>query len=612
MKQSKKKTITEEVHIDPKEIPAKIIKVKPTFKQQLSYVLISLALISSITLFILTIINSNNLIEQLKTIVSVSILVLFSLSFVFTALFADNKKGQGFVIVSSFLLTTFSIFNILDMQGMLKLPTQDIVPSFTNKNIIEVLNWSEQRNIKINQTYENSDKYDEYMIIDQSIEANTLSKNIDIIDVIVSSGPDLTKSMIFPNMVGKNVDELITFVEENHFSDVEVNFIISDTPKDTVLTQDKSGLLPRNTKIIITVSIGQESDIVPITLIDLTSKSKFYATTWLKRYGFKYELATDYSNTIKNNHVISQSKEAGKIFDPKLDQVDLVISKGNKITIPNLMTMSINDINKWIVDNRLRINFVEEYHNEIELGKIIKVSHQEGTIVEANTVITVTISKGILKVPSYNTLAEYLDWATNSNVTIDQSYEFSTSVSEGSIINIDPAIGSTLNANSSIKIIISSGKEYTVPNLIGKTKNEIQKICNDNSLNCDFTSSYSDTVASGRSIRQSKTVGSKISNKATITVVMSLGKKATTPVKPTPTPIVCDKSKTVQIFLRVGTSYNETVNMLKESYPNIKWSFSSGDPGYGNDGMFYTESKNAIHGKYFNFCDTVSVKIIKK
>lgn len=589
-----------------KELPvAKKIKEKISFKQQLSYISLSFTLITGILLFILTVLNSSNLIEQTKLIVSIAILVLFSLAFVFTGLSADNKKGQVFTTIGSVLLTSYFVLNILDFTGIFQLPTQDYLPDFTSVNIIEVMNWAEARNIKINQEYEDSDFFEEYTIIKQDVDADTLVKDVEELNILVSSGPDENKSVLFPLFIGKNVDDVIEYVEANFYTNVNIDFIVSTQPKDIVLEQNKSGMLSRNEKINIIVSIGNEDEIVPMKMLDFTGKSKFYAATWLKRYGFKYKLEAVYNKEVKLDYVVSQNVEKNILADPLNTNVELTISKGNKIIVPDLTNMSLAEINSWIVKNRLTIEFKDSYDEKIKEGNIISANYKKDDEVEQGTLIIITISKGVIKVPSFELASQYITWAEDFGINIKEEFAFNEDIAKGNIVKLSHAVGSVLKNNEEFVLTVSNGKAITVPSLVNKTKAEIQKICSQNNIKCSFTDAYSNNVASGRSIKQSVRSGSKISTDAIVRITMSIGKKPTAPV--------CDKNETVLATKRFpGKTVSESKQILNEAYPGIKFSFKTGSPGYGVTGHFYGSLWDKMEaGIYLNYCDTYTIYIIQ-
>ena len=105
-------------------------------------------------------------------------------------------------------------------------------------------------------------------------------------------------------MIGRNLDDLIEFIDKNFMNNVTINFEISDTDKDTIIAQDKNGEIRRNSDITFVISLGSEiSDTV--TMENLVGMKLFDAELWLKRNGIKYEIKYEFSDKSKNE-ILSQ------------------------------------------------------------------------------------------------------------------------------------------------------------------------------------------------------------------------------------------------------------------------------------------------------------------
>lgn len=607
--------------------------------QIITNIFLSITFISSITYLIFVIANSQHVIDQMAEIIIALLFVVFTISFLFVCLNIRSKKEQVQTLISSILLTIFFLFLLLYKANIFQLPTQPYVENFTGKSITEVIRWGEENKITIEQTYEASDSVEEYHIISQNVEAGTLIKDIETLTVTVSNGPDIKKEVIFPNMIGKNVDEVINFVEENYFTNVTIDFIVSSEEKDIVIEQDLSGQIPRDSEIHIKVSLGEEEP-SQVEMVDLTNKSSFYAITWAKRNRIPYTLEYDYSDTVKQGYIITHQPGATTILNPNTDSIIFTVSKGGKIQVPDLMNMDMESITDWIIENHLRIEFTDQYDDNVQIGKPISVSYKQGEILESGTVVKVVISKGQLKMEKFSTPLEYRTWAEKYGVGYQENLEFSDTVPEGGIISISHQEGELIKNNDTIIITVSNGKQITVPKLVGKSKTEIQKICKENNLKCNFVyGGYSETVNKDVAMKQSKSSGSLVSSATTITITLSKGiiEKVTVPSftgqsqssiqnKCNELGITCkfeteanysstasnlatrqsasgkmNKGSTITVYLSrgpaktytiniqatwFGTTYNETVNTLKSKLeaacPGVTFQFQPKDVNEGS------------------------------
>lgn len=485
-------------------------------------IFIILSIISIIGLTIVTIINSNNLINNTEEIIKVLIILL--ISFIFSIYSFKNDKGNFLSILSSILLITYSLFNIGIEYNFIKLDEQGYVKDFTNKSLTEVVKWANSNNIELEQIYETSDLVEEYDIISQNIKEGTLVKEVDKLTVVVSSGPNYDKEIILPSFIGKNVDDVIRYVDENFLTNVNIDFIESTESRDNIIEQDKNGQIRRSDKINMVASIGALEDIGEMDMKDLSNLDLFHATTWLKRYGFKYVLEYEYSDKIEKNNIISQSVEKETKVNPLETEVTLTLSKGPKIKVINLKELSVEEITNWVIENSLKIEFIEEYDESVELGKVINVSVNENDEIEQGTLITVTISKGQLKMESFKTAAEFRDWAEKYGIEYNEEYKFDDKVSSGGIISSSHKEGEVIKNSDTVNIVVSQGKSVTVPNLVGKSKSEITKTCSSLGLKCTFKyGGYSDSVKKDVATSQNKKNGGKVASGTSVVITLSSG-----------------------------------------------------------------------------------------
>ncbi len=492
-------------------------------KKQSLHILLGISLMTTLIYFIYTVIKSMQIANQIATMISISLLCLFVSVFVGSAFINKDKKSK-YLLVASILITCYSTFNLLYDIGIIRLPNQGIVDNYYNKSLTEAIKWASKNNITLNQIYENSDSIDNYHIISQNVTPGTLTKKIKEMTITVSIGPDYGKEVTIPSMIGWTVDEVIKFVEDNHLNNIVIDFTMATNEKDTIISQVGSGSMKRNDYIYLVASLGNEEITEPVTMSDLTNKSTFYAVTWLKRNGLKYELAYDYSNKIMKDHVVKQSIAKDSNANPVSDIIKLTISKGGKITVPDLLNMTIEKVTQWIINNRLKISFTDQYDEKIKIGKIISANYKKGDIVEEDTLIMVVVSKGKLIMPSFDNVNSFIDWATKYNVPYQEDYQFNNDVDQGQIIKFSINNGETIKTGDTITVYISQGEPVTVPNFIGKSKTAITKECGNLGLSCTFVyGNYSETVAKDIATNQSKTSGSEVVKGTNISITLSKG-----------------------------------------------------------------------------------------
>lgn len=594
-----------------------------------------LTLITSLGYFIVNLMNGQTSVDFLATLLSGVLLVLFSILFVAASI--TNPRGKkGTVLLSGILLTLFNSIGILTTLGIVTIPAVGMVEDFSGKGLTDVVEWASKNNVTLVQDYEYSDMVSEYHIINQDVSAGTKIKDIKELTVAVSEGASPNKEVIIPTMVGWDTERVLTFVKDNFLSNVSVEFTESDKAKDTVIEQSKSGNLKRSEEIKLTFSFGEEKDKSDVTLLNLVNKSEFEAVFYLKQHSISYEIKHDFSNKIKRGNVAKQGKKAGdKIPVDSEDKLVLTISKGPKIKVPDLKKMSMTEITKWIIQNKLKLEFTDRYDDSIKDNEVIEVNHSKGDVIEQGELIKLVISKGKLVMQDFDSYDEFRDWADKYSINYEEKREFSDDVEAGKVIRYSYKKGDVIKNGDAIIVTISDGKKCEVPNLVGMSKNDIISKLKKLNLNYNFVYQASSKVAKDKAIKQSVSAGSEVSKGTTITITLSSGKASSTSSNsnsnknnnsnnssnnnnsgnqggssPAPTPS-CDKNKTVHVYLSTGATGAQTKSMIQNSYPNIKWNFqmvSSCSNGSSASGTICNSS--SLDDKNLNYCDTYTVTIV--
>ena len=610
---------------DLKEKKIKIDKI-------ITSLFLTIMLLSSVIYFGYNLIFNAYKVNQLFLIINSSIIVLEAIIFTISIISKKEKTRNIFNNLTMILMSIFAVFNLLVGLKIINLNSKSIMPDFTNKNINEAITWADKNKISYEQVYESSDNIEEFYIITQSVKADTPIHDIKKVTFYVSDGPNYEKEVIIPNMIGWKIDDAIDYIDKNFLNNVNIEYELNDNKeKDIIFEQSINGQIKRNTLINLKVSLGTEEDLVPVTMIDLKNNSLFKATLWLKRYGIKYNLSYDFSDSIKINNVISQDKEKDTTIDPKTDIVNLIISKGKKIIVPDFTKMKSNEIIKWITDNNLKVVYEEKYDASVEVGNVIESNYKAGDEIAEGTTIKLITSKGKLTLPSFDNLNSFRTWATENNISYTEEYEYNDTITKGEIIRFSIDTGSVVNSIDNIITYISNGKEITIPNFVGKTSNEITNTCKSLGLNCKFVYEYSSSIAKGKAINQNKKADSKVVEGTYVNITISNGPKPvstnnsgqsnnnTTPNnntndnnQPTTPTLTCDKSKTVQIWLPSFDLGIQVKDAILKKYGDIKWNFnmvSSCPNGSTTRGTVCNAPE--VNGEYLNYCDTYTLTIVE-
>lgn len=557
----------------------------------------------SIFYFLSLILKYNTYLNNITNFINSISLCIISFLFIIFAIKISKKENSFFTLFLTSLFIAIISFNMIKDFNIIKAKEEKKLDNFINTNIQEVISWANKNKIELIQIYEHSDSFPEFHIISQSIKEGVLLDKINQLEVIISNGPDYEKTVIIPNMLSWDLDKVVEVIEKNYLNAVNINFIFSEEKRNSLIEQDKNGEMRRNEELRLTFSLGNEEDLKPMEVIDFTNKSLFETTLWLKKHGFEYSLKYEFNNEVKRNYIIKQNIKKGTTINPKEDNdIIITVSKGSKIKVPNLYEMDMEAIINWIIQNKLKIIFEEEYDEQIKLGQIIHTNYKEGDIIEEGTLISILISKGKIIIPNFKTVQEFHEWGTKYNVKIEEEYEFNNNIAQNNIIEIYPKVGTTLKNNEKIIITVSWGKAIIIPNFYNKTKSEVQTTCKNIGLSCYFKEgTYSTNIKKDNVTSQSKNSGLKVINGSSITLSLSKG---------TPQSYTFDYQ---EAWLKIGDA-NGTINYLttkfKEIYPDIKFTFIKKADNSRQAGLIH-ESSPTNKGSNITQGNTYTIYIIE-
>ncbi len=602
-----------------------------------------LTLVSSLAYFGITLWTGSNSVNFFRSLINSVLLVIFSILFIAICVTNPNRK-KGTIFLGSFFLLLFNLFGGLTTLGIVSVPSIGQVADFQGKSLTEVVRWAEKNDITLNQDYEYSDMVPAYSIISQDMEQGTKVKDINELTVSVSEGPNPDKEIIVPEMNGWDTERVINYVEDNYLNNVEVSFRESISPQDTVIEQSDSGSMRRSEKLELTFSLGEEADTSDVKLVDLTDMSEFAATLYLKQHQIKYEIKKDFSNKIERGNVSKQSIQPNTMvkINNDEDKLILTISKGKSIKVPNLKDMSMVEITNWVIENKLKLEFTNQYDDSIKENSVISANYDKGDKIEQGSTVKVVISKGKLVMEKFKSLDEFKAWADKYGIAYEEKHEFSEDVPQGEVISYSHKKGDTIKNGDSIIITISDGKECKVPDVVGMSKKEATEALEEAGLNYNFVT-QSSSKSKNTVIKQSISAGSKVSSGTTITVTLSSGKKTghreesnssgsnssgsnssgsnsgnnnsggSTPT-PTPEPEPdkpsCDKSKGAALNIQAGNTGSQTQSMISQLNPNHKFSWNLVNACPNGDSTPGTVC-DALEGQWKNFCDTITITIVK-
>lgn len=202
------------------------------------------------------------------------------------------------------------------------------------------------------------------------------------------------------------------------------------------------------------------------TVVNLTEEQ---AVEQLEKRGFRANIARNAeSDEYEKGKVMSQDPDASTRAK-KGTIVNLVISSGREISVPELKNMNLSQAEETLKDLGLKIGTTStDYSNTVDKDLVIRQEPVSGAKVQSGTEINLVISVGkedtteIIKVGYYVGMSEKdaIATARNNHLRVrNVDYQYSSSIDKGHVISQSIGAETEVAENSAIDFVISLGEE---------------------------------------------------------------------------------------------------------------------------------------------------------
>ena len=571
----------------------KNVTVKEEKKSKLILLASIISIISFIAFIVFKYLDKKDFLKDTNTLIILICLFIINIVFIIIGLKNNNKKINKFIMIVLMLITILNIYNILVLKNVIKFSNDNYVLNFYNKPITDVYEWNKKKKINVSEVYEYSDVIPIYNIISQDVAAFTPLDEVTDLNLIVSNGPNYELETVVPSFIGWEYDTVIDYLEKHFLNNVKMEFATSTNKANTVISQEGSGSRKRNDLIKLVFAMDELKE---TEIIDLSGYSLIKATGWLTQHGFKYEINYDNNDNVLKDYIISNSNVGDKLNPTDDVTIKLIVSKGKIIKAPAFKTMTQDEINAWIMENDMKVDYQEKYDESSPLGDIISSSVNENEIIEAGSKITIVISKGKLEMPKITSIDDFKIWASENKISYQINSEFSDTVKSGDVIKASHNEGDAIKEDDTVVITVSKGKSVTVPSFIGMTKSSAQSKCNSLGISCSFKYGGYTDKSKDIVVNQSQKSGAKISTGANLVITLSNGIQ---PKVNVPSFIGMTKSEITTKCKSLGITCNFTYQSSYSSTPKDKC-VSQSKTGTVNKGSTITITLSKGPAKTYN------------
>ncbi|MFZ7120329.1 MAG: PASTA domain-containing protein [Eubacteriaceae bacterium] len=274
------------------------------------------------------------------------------------------------------------------------------VPDFSNGQVAQVITWGSENDVSINI----EEVFDEYvnsgLVVYQSVTKETEMMRTDELTVKVSKGEAIT----VPNFTSMEKTQAEEWAKSNN-----VTLTIRERYSDSynsgkIYSQSVSSgkKIVSGDEIVIYYSLGK------VDVSSFIGKTKLDILQWRDAVNENHGSITvvfseEYGESGTYGKIVEQS-----VYDEIVETgttINVVISKGMKIVVPDLSSKTENEVNEIAKEMGLRCLFDYQYSELInpedstsdavvEKGKVISQSISANTIISDNDKVTVVISLG--------------------------------------------------------------------------------------------------------------------------------------------------------------------------------------------------------------------------
>ena len=242
-------------------------------------------------------------------------------------------------------------------------------------------------------SYVYNSSYPEGTVCDQSIRGDTEVKPGTQVELKISKGeqtdimPYFTnRSLEYTESYLRAMDIDLRILREEVFDDsIPEGFVVSTNPGEGATLKNGD---------IVTIVVSKGKEIKTVRLPDLTNYPRANAQDLLSSKNLKFEIKEDFSSTVPEGYVITQSPQANTEVEEG-STVTLTISKGPKTkAVPNVVGKNKDAAKAELEQEGFTVTVEENYHEYADAGVVYTQNPTGNTQAEAGSNVTIYVSLG--------------------------------------------------------------------------------------------------------------------------------------------------------------------------------------------------------------------------
>ena len=272
-------------------------------------------------------------------------------------------------------------------MGAFDITPQVPAPDLTGKTVDQAREALEEVGLTLGTIEEShSDEYEPGLVIDQSPEPGISIQEGSEVAVTVSLGANVSE---VPNVVDLPESEAIRMLRDAGFDFDPRREYNVDVAADTVFKQEPAAGAMAAPGAIVTIFVSRGSELRRVP--DVVERTAEQATADLEAAGFKVAVAEEFSDTVREGRVVSQSPDGGVSIDVG-STVTIRISQGpNTVTVPDVIGRTEAEARSALAAVNLRTEVT--YQEDPRDGVVLTQSPIPGATARPNDLVRITVGK---------------------------------------------------------------------------------------------------------------------------------------------------------------------------------------------------------------------------
>ena len=307
---------------------------------------------------------------------------------------APKKKGKKVAAVVAATAAVVALVAIAAFAlGGNSSGEQIEVPDVTGQTLDQAKTAIQSAGFKVgNVTQSYSDSVESGKVVSQDPAAKTKKAKGSTINLTVSQG---TQEIEVPDLVGKTADEAKKLLQANGLKYKAGTAEYSDSvDKDRIARQDVAAgsKVAKDTVVTYYLSLGSEGTSVP----DVVGQTRSSATATLNNAGFYVTVDQQYSDTVEEGVVISQTPSSGSKLKAE-GTVNIVVSKGKEskaVSVPSVVGQSEGSAMTTLNNAGFKVTTEYQTSTSVTSGSVISQTPTAGSELDPGKTVHLVISTG--------------------------------------------------------------------------------------------------------------------------------------------------------------------------------------------------------------------------